>query len=82
MQTKHLTSKWKTIKVRTTRARAGSRRTVYQEKKNMKWTGRALQLKRLARKWTCDEVRNDPEGLACCRDCSAVKKWQRLLRHV
>ena len=39
------------------------RRTVSEEEAH-KWIGRALQLKKIAKKQSADEVRNDPEGVA------------------
>ena len=63
VQTKRLTSNWKTVKPKATRARTEAD-DPFQRKKYENWIGRALQLKKIAKKQSADEVRNDPEGLA------------------
>ena len=56
----------------------------FRRKKFAKWVCRALQLKKIAKKQSADEVRNDPEGLALLQALFSneevkIGKWQDLL---
>ena len=77
LQTQRLSSKWKTVKAKATRARL-------EADEACEWIGRALQLKKLVKKRPADEARNDPEGHARLQALFSnedikTEKWQDLL---